>query len=568
MTADDKTDVLVIGSGIAGIRAAIEAAEQGANVILTTKGALCKDGAASWMAGNAFQAALYAPDSVDAHMRDTIIGGKYLNNQNLVKTFLDLGPKAVEEMHRWGMRLSRWEGKFYQIPFPGHSFPRSVCGKPGLFLGPEYRKTLFREVKKRGIRVDEDIFFSDLLLSQGEVAGAVGLDVRKGKARIYRAKSTILATGGFMACYEFTTAGKAATGDGHGMAYRAGARMMDMEFVQFIPALTLWPPNLFGDPYPYLLWAGLHPVFYNSLGERFLERYYPDEKDWATREAVARAIVKEVKAGRGSPHGGAYMSFRHLPRNLIDDFLEKASGVEYLVKLKDAGIDIRYDGIEIAPGAHYVQGGCWINEKCETSLAGLYAVGEAGSGGKDGADRLAGNSITFCMAMGSIAGMEAAKRAKSSPLLRIMENDADRLVRKMLVPMERKDGMRPTDFKRALRKIMSQHAFVERDGEGLGGGLRKLKEMRERDLPGMATAAKNEMFNTEWVDALEAVNLMDVAEMVCRSALIREESRGLHQRVDYPDADPGWLRHVLIEKADNGMALSTTPVEFPIMKPE
>jgi len=290
MSADEKTDVLVIGSGIAGIRAAIEAAEQGVNVILTTKGALCKDGAASWMAGNAFQAALYAPDSVDVHVRDTIIGGKYLSNQALVKTFLDLGPKAVKEMHRWGMRLSRWEGRFYQIPFPGHSLPRSVCGKPGLFLGPEYRKTLFREVKKRGIRVDEDMFVSDLLLSHGEVAGAVGLDVRRGKGKIYRAKSTILATGGFMACYEFTTAGKTATGDGHGMAYRAGARMMDMEFVQFIPSLTLWPLTVFGDPYPYLLWVSLHPVFYNSLGERFLERYYPDAKDWATREGVLGQI--------------------------------------------------------------------------------------------------------------------------------------------------------------------------------------------------------------------------------------------------------------------------------------
>jgi len=239
-----------------------------------------------------------------------------------------------------------------------------------------------------------------------------------------------------------------------------------------------------------------------------------------------------------------------------------------LAKLREAGVDIRHDGIEIALGAHYVQGGCWINERCETSLAGLYAVGEAGSGGKDGADRLAGNSITFCMAMGAIAGMEAAERAKRSPLLRIRKNDANRLVRKMLVPMERKDGMRPTDIKRAVRKIMSQHAFVERDGEGLGGGLRKLEEIRARDLRDMATAAKNEIFNTEWVDALEAINLVDVAEMVCRAALVREESRGLHQRVDYPDTDPGWLKHVLIERAESGMELSTTPVEFPIMKPE
>jgi succinate dehydrogenase/fumarate reductase flavoprotein subunit len=568
MTSEEKTDVLIIGAGIAGIRAAIEAAEHGVNVILTTKGAFCRDGAASWMAGNAFQAALYGPDSVDHHVKDTIVGGKFLNNQTLVKTFLEMGPKAVKEMHRWGMRLSRWEGRFYQIPFPGHSYPRSVCGKPGLFLGPEYRKTLLREVRRRGIRVDDDLFFSDLLRSDGEVTGAVGLDVRKGKARVYRAKSTILATGGFMGCYEFTTASRTATGDGHGMAYRAGAKMMDMEFVQFIPSVTLWPASAYGDPYPYLMWVGLHPMFYNSLGERFLERYYPDVKDWATREAVARAIVKEVRAGRGSPHGGAYMSFRHLPRNLIEDFLEKASGVDYLTKLKEGGIDVRYDGIEVGPGAHYVQGGCWIDEKCETSLPGLYAVGEVGSGGKDGADRLAGNSITFCIAMGTIAGAAAAQRAETIRFPRVRKEEKDKLVRKIRAPLERKDGTRPLGIKKAVRKIMSQHAFVERDGEGLGVGLRKLEEIRARDLQGMATVSKDEVFNMEWADALEAQNMVDVAEMVCRAALVREESRGLHQRGDFPNSGPAWLRHILIEKTGRAMKFSTVPVEFPLITPE
>src|SRR3972149_3584640 len=248
-----KTDVLILGAGIAGIRAAIEAAEQKVDLILINKGAFCKDGAAAWMAGNGFQAALYPPDSIASHIADTIKGGWYLNNQNLVKTFLSLGPRVVREMEKWGVRLTKQESKFYQLPFPGHSFPRSVCGKPGLFLGPEYRKALYRQIKKRKINVREDFFVTDLLPGPAGIGGAIGLDLRTGAVEVHRAKSTILATGGFMGCYNFTTANPTATGDGHGMAYRAGIKMMDMEFVQFIPAAHLWPPNARGDIYPYLL---------------------------------------------------------------------------------------------------------------------------------------------------------------------------------------------------------------------------------------------------------------------------------------------------------------------------
>ena len=568
MVFEEKTDVLIIGGGIAGIRAAIEATDQGVEVILTTKGAFCKDGAATWMAGNGFQAALYPPDSIEVHVKDTIKGGKYLNNQKIVKTFLSLGPKAVEDMYKWGVRLLKKDGKFYQLPFPGHSYPRSVCGKPGLFLGPEYKKALFRQVKRRKIKVEEDTFITDLLVSDKEVVGAIGLDVRRGEIKVYRAKSTILATGGFMGCYEFTTANPTATGDGHAMAYRAGVKMMDMEFIQFIPAATLWPANLRGDVYPYMLWINLHPIFYNSLGERFLERYYPDVKDWATREAVARAIVKEVRAGRGSPHGGAYMSFSHLPRNLVDNFLERAGGVHFFRKLKEVGVDIRYDAIEVAPGAHYVQGGCWINKKCETSYKGLYAVGEVGSGGKDGADRLAGNSITFCLAMGYIAGREAAERAKEVSLSEVDKRDVEKFSQKIYAPLKRKNGKRPVEIKKAIREIMSTYAFLERDEEGLQFALKKLGEIREKDLPRLATLAKNKIFNVEWVDALEAINMVEVAEMVCNAALMRTESRGLHQRTDYPNSDPAWLRHIIIEKIGEEVKFSTEPVDLSIITPD
>ncbi len=565
---EKSSDVLVIGGGIAGIRAAIEAAERGADVILTNKGAFCKDGAAAWMAGNGFQAALYPPDSVETHVLDTIKGGWYLNNQTLVKTFLGLGLKTVADMNKWGVRLAKKENHYYQLPFPGHSFPRSVCGKPGLFLGPEYRKALYRQIKKRKIQVKEDFFAADLLVSDGAVGGMVGMDLRTGAVEVYRAKSTVLATGGFMGCYNFTTANPTATGDGHAMAYRAGVKMMDMEFVQFIPAAHLWPANARGDIYPYLLWINLHPHFYNSMGERFLERYYPEKKEWVTREAAARAIVTEVRAGRGSPHGGAYMSFRHLPVNLIDNFLAKAAGVHYFEKLKDAGLDIRHDAIEVAPGAHYVQGGCWINERCETNYKGLYTVGEVGSGGKDGADRLAGNSITFCLAMGIIGGQEAARWAKESTLPDINRAEVEKLAQQMMSPLKMTKGKRPVEVKRKIRDVLSTHATLGRDEAGLTAALEQLQQIREKDVSAMATAAKHRVFNLDMLDALEARNMIDVAELVCRSALLRKETRGLHERIDFPKTDPGWLKHIMIQKAGEEMKLFTEPVDLCIVQPE
>lgn len=565
---ENRTDVLVIGGGIAGIRAAIEASERGAEVTLINKGAFCKDGAAVWMAGNGFQAALYPPDSVETHVADTIKGGWYLNNQTLVKTFLAYGLEAVADMNKWGVRFAKKDKKYYQLPFPGHSFPRSVCGKPGLFLGPEYRKAFYRQTRKKAINVKEDFFASDLLVNGDTVGGVVGLDLRSGSIEVFRAKSTVLATGGFMGCYNFTTANPTATGDGHAMAYRAGAKMMDMEFVQFIPAAHLWPPNARGDIYPYLLWINLHPHFYNILGERFLERYYPEKKEWVTREAAARAIVTEVRAGRGSPHGGAYMSFRHLPVNLIDNFLGKAAGVHYFEKLKDAGLDIRNDAIEVAPGAHYVQGGCWINERCETSYKGLYALGEVGSGGKDGADRLAGNSITFCLAMGIVGGREAAEQAKGAHLPEIDKDDVALLSEQIVSPLRATAGKRPLEVKRKVQEILSTYATLGRDKGGLTLALEQLKQVREQDLSEMATRAKHKVFNLDWLDALEARNMVDVGEQVCTAALMRTETRGLHERIDFPKADPGWLKHVMIQKVGDEMKLFTEPVDMCIIQPE
>ncbi len=565
-----ETDVLIVGSGIAGIRAAIEADKAGAEVVLTTKGAFGKDGAAVWMGGSGYQAAIYPPDSLEQHAQDTIKGGKFLNNQELVYEFLKLAPMTAKELDRWGMRLAKRGKEFFQARLPGETYPRSLQHtKIGELLGGEFRKALPHQIRLReGIKVLGDLLTIDLIKVNNTVVGITALDLKDGELKVITAKSTILATGGFMGCYEFTSANRTLTGDGHAMAYRAGARMTGMEFIQFIPMIPLWPPAVYRDVYAYTFSFLLHGHFYNKMGERFMERYYPVEKDFVTREAASRAIFKEVRAGRGSLHGGAYLSFRHLPRNLIDNLLEPLKNNPFLILLKEAGVDLKEDAIEVGPGAHYVQGGCWINKKCETNLDGLYAIGEAGSGGKDGADRLAGNSFPFCMAMGYVAGKQAAARAKVVKRPKVTQAQVQELLSQALAPIERGDGVRAQEVKSSVKKLMSTHMVFARKQDELEAGLKEVVKIRGEMLPRLWVKAKTRRFNVDWMEALEARNMVDVAEMAMRAALMRKESRGLQEREDYPDSDPNWLKHIIIEKADGKMRLSTEPVAFPYLKPE
>ncbi|MDY7035862.1 MAG: FAD-binding protein [Thermodesulfobacteriota bacterium] len=566
----EQTDVLVIGGGIAGIRAAIEAHDKGVNVILANKGPFGRDGAAVWMAGWGFQAALYHPDSIEQHIADTIKGGKFLNNQELVKTFLSLAPKALEEISKWGMRLAKEGDKFMQARLPGETYARSIYHVHfGKMLGAEYKKILPRQVKKRKkIHVIEDIIIFDLLKNGDEVVGAIGLDLVKGTPVVINAKATIVATGGYMGCYNFTTANSTATGDGHGFSYRAGVKMTGMEFVQFIPTVTLWPQIVRGDLFPYSLLNAVYGMFFNKMGERFMERYYPKEKDWATREAASRAIAQEVREGRGSPHGGAYLSFKHIPKNLMDTFLETNKESSFMKNLERTGFNIREDALEVGPGAHYVQGGCWIDEKCRTNLGRLYAIGELGSGGKDGADRLAGNSLPFCMVMGYVAGKEAAKNESSGDLPEIDKTQVDRLTKKVHEYFDRTDGVRPKEIKVKVRGILGEYAIFQRNAEGLKDGIKQIEDIKTEMLPKLSCAAKTKTFNLEWMEALEAENIVDVAEMILRSALMREESRGLHERSDFPEKDEKWLKHLIIKKVDEKMSFSAEPITFPHVKLE
>jgi succinate dehydrogenase/fumarate reductase flavoprotein subunit len=502
-------------------------------------------------------------------VEDTIRAGKYLNNQKLVQEFLKLAPETIRDLAKWGARFARKDGKYVQIRLPGETYPRSVSHSIiGESLGGEYRKVLPRQIKlHKEIKALNDTFIVDLISDGKRVTGAVGVDVRSGEMKAIQAKSTILATGGFMALYDFTTANPTLTGDGHGMAYRAGARMMGMEFIQFFPAATLWPRIVYRDNYPYTLLWRLRGIFYNAIGERFMERYFPVEKDFATREAMSRAIFREVKEGRGSAHGGAYLSFRHLPRNLINIFLEELKDNPFMQALKEVGVDIREDAIEIGPAAHYVQGGCWVNERCETSLSGLYAVGEVGSGGKDGADRLAGNALPFCMAMGYVAGREAAQSARSTATPRSDKTQVEMICAEAAMPLERTGGVRPFQVKTKIRSLMSHRMVYDRNKDELEAGIKELTRIRQEELPRLHASARTKRFNLEWVEALELRNMLDTAEMSMRAALMREESRGLHQRADFPEERKEWLKQIIIDRKQGEMVLTTEPVTFSHVKP-
>lgn len=368
-----------------------------------------------------------------------------------------------------------------------------------------------------------------------------------------------------MGCYEFTTASPALVGDGHVIAYRAGAEMVDMEFIQFIPQAVVWPLSLRGEVNtPLNLLESLHGRLYNENGERFMERYAPMQKDYATRAVVARAVWNEIKEGRGSPHGGVYLSFRHLPRNLIQEHVKKLSP-SFIKELEENNIDLHYDALEIGLAAHYTKGGCWVNSNCETNIAGLYAAGEVASG-KDGANRLGGNSIPMSMSMGIIAGKNAAERANKMKIPKVDWNQVERVKEWVFSPLKRKDGVRPIELKRKIRRIASKYLVHNRNEKNLQKAIHEIK-MIKRGLSRLWVPVKTTEYNLEWIESLEVRNMIDIVGMVARSAIMRIESRGAHQREDYPNEDPKWLRHIIIKRVGSSMELKTRPVIFPYVKP-
>jgi fumarate reductase (CoM/CoB) subunit A len=562
MWQDIECDVLVIGSEAAGAKAAIEATEEGVDTLVVTKGLMGRGGD-TIMAGTGVQAPLGHMDPRDtpeAFFEDVVKGGAYLNNQKLVERLARLSLTEVPKMEKWGAKFVKRGEKFDQAQYPGSSYPRGLR-TVGVHGGLQWRAAFSSQFKRLNIRRMEDIFISSLLLSSdGGAVGAFGVSLRTGHCVAIKSKQTILATGGCAQVYRKTDSSIDATGDGMVMAYNAGAELMDMEFQQFFPFCCYTPPFEMSI-FPTSLHYNLHGKFYNALGEAFMERYSP-RKDWGLRDEVSRGIYLENKYGKGSPYGGAYLSFNHLPENLIDNFFERLKP-SYMAKLKNMGIDIRRQAVEVGPGAHYSMGGIRVNENCETAVPRLFAVGEVASG-PDGAERIDGGpAMTWCFTMGYIAGKEAAREATQLGSLEVDLSQVNAEWQRVVALCERKEGVRGFEIKNALKDIMWEYGALVRNRDGLKKGLELIERIKGEDLPRLCAPGPSRLFNKGLTEALEAENMLKLSEMILRAALIREESRGAHYRSDYVSRnDPQWIKNIIIKKRSE--TITFTPVS-PIM---
>jgi len=579
----------VIGAGGAGLRAAIEAAAAGVSVGLVCKSLLGK--AHTVMAEGGIAAALANVDERDnwkVHFADTMRGGQYVNDWRMAELHAKEAPARVRELEAWGALFDRTkDGRILQRNFGGHRYPRLA------HVGDRTGLEMIRTLQDHGIHQGIDVHMEHTLtavLKDGErVAGAFGYDREKGLLHVFRARAVVLATGGIGKAYQITSNSWEYTGDGHALAYHAGAELMDMEFVQFHPTGMIWPPSVQG----ILVTEGVRGeggVLLNSQGRRFLFDDIPDAyknqtadneeegfrytqgdksarrpPELLTRDHVARCIVREIREGRGSPHGGVFLDISWIKKKLpnAEEVIKKKLPSMYHQFLKLADIDITREPMEVGPTTHYVMGGIRVDPETQMStVPGLFAAGECAAG-LHGANRLGGNSLSDLLVFGQRAGAHAARFAKERGATHVDGAEIDEAARAALAPFEPDgsgDGSAPYQIQHELQQTMQDLVgIVRREGEM----VRALEAIaRLRDHAHRVRVAGNRAFNPGWHTALELRNLLTVSEAVTRSALERKESRGAHFRDDYPDKDAasGKINLVVRRDRDGAMQVARRPI--------
>jgi len=567
-----QTDVLVVGSEGAGARAAIEVEARGKKAILASKGIFGGSGV-TLMAPFSCCAAFGHEDprdNPDVHFEDTVVGGKFLNNQELVEVFAKESPKYILDLESYGAKFEKREdNRFVQATMPGHRYARAVYYD--FSTGLQFRKGLKREVKRREIRVWEDFFVIDVLVSGGRVSGVLALDIRTGKFVVVECKAVILATGGNLELYYPHNDGSCdVTGDGSAIALRAGAELVDMEFQQFFPTGLVWPPALVG-----VIWIGdlryrLGGHLYNKWGERFMKRYDPERMELSTRDITARAIVSEILDGRGTPHGGVYLDVSFLGKNIIENYVAEVfpnfSFRGY--SLLEAGLDIRKDAMEIAPMAHFTMGGVRINTRCETNIPGLYAAGEV-AGGLHGANRCEGNALPETQTFGAIAGREAAGYAETAKVSKPSNDLVKEAMKTPLALTQKKSGIQHFEIRKKVQEMMWKQVGVVRTTEGLGKAVKEFDRMRQEDVPQLLVKYRGQRYNRELFEALETLNMVEVGEVMARSAALRKESRGAHFLRDLPERDDkNWLVNTVAQRKRGQLLIRHEPVVITRLRPE
>jgi succinate dehydrogenase / fumarate reductase flavoprotein subunit len=580
-------DVLVIGAGGAGLRAAIEAATGGASVGLICKSLLGK--AHTVMAEGGIAAALANVDDRDnwkVHFADTMRGGQYLNNWRMAEIHAKEAPDRVNELEAMGAVFDRTpDGRILQRNFGGHKYPR--LAHVGDRTGLEIIRTLQDFAVHQPIDVHMESTIVALLKDGNRIAGALGYDRDRGRFKLFVAKAVVLATGGIGRAFSVTSNSWEYTGDGHALAYNAGAALQDMEFVQFHPTGMVWPPSVRG----ILVTEGVRGeggILVNKEGRRFMFDEIPDnykgqtadndEEGWRytqgdknarrppellTRDHVARAIMKEVREGRGSPHGGVFLDISWIKSKLpnAEEHIKKKLPSMYHQFKQLADIDITKEPMEVGPTTHYVMGGIRVDGDTQmSSVPGLFAAGEVGAG-LHGANRLGGNSLSDLLVFGMRAGKYAAEFAARQSTPRVEAQQADTIVRTALEPFERKGGGEgPYQVEHDLQTMMQELVGIVRREDEIRRAIDALQTLKERSR--LVSVTGNREYNPGWHTALDLQNLLTVSEIVARAALERKESRGGHFRDDFPEKDPSYGKfNIVIRRGPNGeMQVTREPI--------
>jgi succinate dehydrogenase / fumarate reductase, flavoprotein subunit len=548
-------DVLIIGAGGAGLRAAIEALAKGASVGVVCKSLLGK--AHTVMAEGGIAAAMCNVDTEDGwkpHFRDTMRGGKYLNNWRMAQLHAQEAPDRVSELEQWGALFDRTDkGAILQRAFGGHTYKR-LC-----HVGDRTGLEMIRTLQDRGVQLGFDVYMectvTRLLTDGGRISGAFGYWRENGRFIVFKAKSVVIATGGIGKAWPITSNSWEYSGDGMTLAYEAGAELMDMEFVQFHPTGMVWPPGVQGLLVTEAV-RGEGGILRNKLGERFMEKYDPKRLELSTRDVVARSIYTEVKEGRGTEHGGAYLDISHKPA----EYVKKKLPSMYHQFKELADVDITKGPMEVGPTCHYVMGGIRVEaETAQSTVPGLFAAGEAAAG-LHGSNRLGGNSLSDLLVFGRRAGMAAADHAKRVSHAGVSEAQIAEAEKELLAPFSNPGAESPYAVHRDLQKVMQSLVGIFRTEEDLKKAFAELEELKARAAK--ASVEGSRLFNPGWHLARELKSMLTVSEAVALSALARTESRGAHSRIDFPNYDPVWeKKHNIIVREGAEMKRRESPVE-------
>ena len=533
-----STDVLIIGSGGAGSRAAIEVDESGLKATIVSKGLSFRSGCTGMAEGgyNAVFKTVDKDDSIEAHMKDTLKGGSYLNDKKLVEILVNESPKRLIDLENYGALFDRQEsGQINQRPFGGQTY-RRTCYQ-GDRTGAELLNALKEEIIKRDIECIEEVMITSLVTDGNQVIGATGLDLNDSSLIYFKAKSVILASGGAGQLFPVTSNTFQKNGDGFAIAYRAGANLIDMEQIQFHPTGMVTPESKKGVLVTEAVRAEGGKLF-NNDGERFMSKYDPEKMELATRDVVARSIYQEIIEGRGTENGGVYLDISHLDDDYIQEQLETM-----VLQFENLGVDIKNEPIEVAPTAHHFMGGLKIDTDASTSLENLFGAGEV-CGGVHGANRLGGNALADTQVFGKIAGENASKVANESELKtndEMVEKEASRI--KGLI---KEGSIKPQEFKDRIKNLMWEKVSIVRDEKGLNEALKQLLEM-QKELKNL-NVRDIKQYNDDLVTALEVTNMVEICILIVKSAILRRESRGAHYRSDFPESSDEWKRSIIVNK--------------------